>query len=49
VNFMEGLYSARNPFARPPAGCYDWLRGHEPVAVPGGSIRVYEIPPAGAR
>ncbi|MGE4606345.1 MAG: glycosyltransferase family 39 protein [Myxococcota bacterium] len=44
VNVMEGLYSARNPFARPKPGCYDWLREFEPVAQPGYSIRVYEIP-----
>jgi len=44
VNVMEGLYSARNPFARPKPGCYDWLRRYQPVARPGYSIRVYEIP-----
>jgi hypothetical protein len=29
-----------------PAGCYDWLRPHEPVARIGHSILVYRIPPA---
>jgi 4-amino-4-deoxy-L-arabinose transferase-like glycosyltransferase len=46
VNVMEGLYSARNPFGRPPPGCYDWLRELEPVARPGYSMRVYDLPAA---
>jgi len=42
INVLHGLYSASNPFKRPPPGCYDWLRELEPVAQPGYSIRVYE-------
>jgi hypothetical protein len=44
ANVLMGLYSARTSFARPPPGCYDWLQAHEPVARPGYSIFVYELP-----
>jgi 4-amino-4-deoxy-L-arabinose transferase-like glycosyltransferase len=44
VNVLRRLYSAENIFQRPPEGCYDWLLEREPVAQPGYSIMVYEIP-----
>ena len=43
ANVLHGLYSAQNPFKRPPPGCYDWLLERGPVATPGYSILVYEI------
>lgn len=44
VNVRYGLYRARNPLAPPVPGCYAWLDGREPVARPGGSILVYDLP-----
>jgi hypothetical protein len=44
ANVLRGLYSIENPFARPPEGCYEWLSAYEPVATPGYSILVYDIP-----
>jgi len=59
VNVLMRLYAAGDIHARPPEGCYDWLLDLEPVARPGYSIHVYEVPaddrggaargPAGAR
>jgi hypothetical protein len=46
VNYLTGLYAPRI-FAPPDPACWDWLRGHEPVARPGYSIVVYDIPAAG--
>jgi len=45
ANVLQGLYSTENPFKQPPPGCYDWLLAREPVAQPGYSILVYEVPP----
>ncbi|MEN8181892.1 MAG: glycosyltransferase family 39 protein [Myxococcota bacterium] len=44
VNVWKGLYASPSPLLAPVPGCYDWLRGHEPVARPGYSILVYELP-----
>ena len=44
ASILRGLYSADNPFASAPPGCYDWLLSREPVAEPGYSILLYEIP-----
>jgi 4-amino-4-deoxy-L-arabinose transferase-like glycosyltransferase len=41
-----GLYAPRNYFARPKPDCYAWLDAFEPVARPGWSIFLYEIPGA---
>ncbi len=43
MNVLEGLY-APNVFAPPDPGCWTWLREHEPVARPGYSIVLYDIP-----
>ncbi len=39
------LHGIRSPtlVGRPPPGCYDWLRGREPVALPGHSILVFDL------
>ena len=47
MNFLHGLYSPR-VFAQPDPDCWKWLAGREPVAQPGHSIAVYEVPPAPA-
>lgn len=45
ANVRAGLYGAHPSFGRrPPEGCYDWLDAYEPVASPGYSIHLYEIP-----
>jgi hypothetical protein len=44
ANVLGGLYASPDPLAPPVPGCYDWLKGFEPVARPGYSILVYEIP-----
>ncbi|MGH0031369.1 MAG: ArnT family glycosyltransferase [Myxococcota bacterium] len=44
ANVREGLYAAPNVFAPPVPGCWDWLDAHEPVARPGGSLFVYDLP-----
>jgi hypothetical protein len=44
ASVLQRLYSPGNVFKQPPEGCYDWLRSREPVAQPGYSILVYEIP-----
>jgi 4-amino-4-deoxy-L-arabinose transferase-like glycosyltransferase len=49
ANVREELYAFPNVFARPTSGCYDWLREHQPVARPGYSLFVYELPRAAAR
>jgi len=41
---LRRLYSPTNLFARPPEGCYDWLLEYEPIAQPGYSILLYEVP-----
>jgi hypothetical protein len=47
ANVREGLYRPHGGFGRrPKAGCYDWLSEHEPIAQPGYSIYVYDIPAA---
>jgi hypothetical protein len=47
ANVREGLYRPQGGFGRrPKAGCYDWLSDHEPIARPGYSIYVYDIPTA---
>ncbi len=45
ASVLQGEYAAGNLLKRPEPGCYDWLREHEPVAVIGYSIFVYEIGP----
>lgn len=45
ANILDGLYAYPNVFATPTPGCYDWLRAREPVAQPGYSIFLYDIPP----
>ena len=44
ASVLQRLYSPGNVFKQPPEGCYDWLASREPVAQPGYSILVYEIP-----
>ena len=44
ANLQEGLYAFPNIFEAPTPGCYDWLRAHEPVARPGYSLFVYDVP-----
>ncbi len=44
ANHLQGLYSPRSLFQRAPPGCFDWLLEREPLAQPGYSILVYEIP-----
>lgn len=44
VNVRYGLYASPNPLKRPDRDCYAWLDRYEPVARPGGSILVYELP-----
>ncbi|MDG2334553.1 MAG: glycosyltransferase family 39 protein [Myxococcota bacterium] len=44
ATLLRGLYSVENPFVSAPPGCYDWLLDREPVAQPGYSILLYEIP-----
>lgn len=44
ANVLQGLYVPGNALSRPEEGCYDWLRSYSPVAQPGYSILVYEIP-----
>lgn len=45
ANILQGLYAPR--ITDPPVpGCYAWLRGYAPVARPGYSIFVYDIPGA---
>jgi len=38
------VYAPWNPFRSAPEGCYDWLLRHDPVAQPGNSILVYDVP-----
>lgn len=49
VNVLHGLYDPRVPFRRPAPDCHAWLRELEPVARPGYSIHVYEVPPVPSR
>jgi len=49
ATLLRGVYALNNPFRSAPAGCFDWLLEREPVAQPGFSILVYELPEAGAR
>ncbi len=44
ANVRYGLYAAHNPMAPAVRDCYAWLDAYEPVASPGHSILVYEIP-----
>jgi hypothetical protein len=44
VNVRMGLYAPHDPFAVPERDCYAWLDAHEPLAVPGHSILLYEVP-----
>ena len=44
ANVREGLYAFPNVFAEPDPDCYAWLREHEPVARPGWSLFLYELP-----
>jgi 4-amino-4-deoxy-L-arabinose transferase-like glycosyltransferase len=43
ANFLYDMY-ALNLFASPDPGCWAWLRDHGPVAQPGYSIVVYDVP-----
>jgi hypothetical protein len=45
VNVLEGLYSPQGSATPPSARCYDWLRNRTPIAAPGWSILVYDVPP----
>jgi hypothetical protein len=46
ANVLQGLYAPR--ITDPPVpGCYDWLRRQAPIARPGYSIFVYDIPARG--
>ena len=49
ASVLQRLY-APNLFGPPaPEGCYDWLLERKPVAQPGNSILVYEIPESDVR
>ncbi|HXK22467.1 MAG TPA: glycosyltransferase family 39 protein [Myxococcota bacterium] len=48
ANVRKGLYAAQSLFVRPTPGCYAWLDAYTPVARPGESILLYEIPERGA-
>jgi hypothetical protein len=45
ANVRAGLYKPHGHLGEPAPGCYDWLSVHDPVALVGDSIFVYEIPP----
>jgi len=47
ASMRMGLYSAQNLFAKPKPDCYAWLDAYTPVARPGGSIFLYDVPAAG--
>jgi hypothetical protein len=47
ANVRMGLYAAHNALARPHPDCYAWLDAYPPIARPGWSIFLYEIPPLG--
>jgi 4-amino-4-deoxy-L-arabinose transferase-like glycosyltransferase len=44
---LRGLASPEHPFKLPRRDCYDWLLAYEPIAQPGYSILVYDIPRRG--
>ncbi len=44
LNVRSGHYAFPNPLRPPDRDCYAWLDAYEPVARPGHSIWVYEIP-----
>ena len=44
ANVRRGLYAPHNLLAKPVRGCFDWLDAFEPVARPGYSILVYDLP-----
>ena len=44
ATLLRGLYSAGNSFQQAPPGCYDWLLALDPVAEPGYSILLYNVP-----
>jgi 4-amino-4-deoxy-L-arabinose transferase-like glycosyltransferase len=44
VNVRMGLYNPNNPLAPPRPGCFAWLDRYEPVARPGYSILLYDLP-----
>jgi 4-amino-4-deoxy-L-arabinose transferase-like glycosyltransferase len=46
---LRGVVSPHSVFRRPEPGCYDWLLEHDPVAMPGYSILVYDLPGGAAR
>jgi len=48
ANVRRGLYAAHNILRAPEPGCYDWLDAYEPVARPGHSIFLYDLPRASA-
>ncbi len=43
---VHGLVGPKSPLRRAPEGCFDWLLEREPIAQPGYSLLVYEIPGA---
>jgi hypothetical protein len=45
VNVLQGLYTPQGSATPPSARCYDWLEGLTPIAAPGWSILVYDVPP----
>lgn len=47
ANVRLGLYSAQGSFVPPKPGCYAWLDAYEPVARPGWSIFLYDVPAQG--
>ena len=49
ATLLRGVYALNNLFRTAPAGCFDWLLERDPVAQPGFSILVYELPEAEAR
>ncbi len=44
LNVRMGLYNSNKPFAPPRPDCFAWLDRYEPVARPGYSILVYDLP-----
>ncbi len=46
ATLLRGVYGVNAPFRPAPEGCFDWLLAREPIAQPGYSILVYDVPRA---
>jgi hypothetical protein len=45
ANVLQGLYAPQGATWPPSPQCYAWLQGLTPIAAPGWSILVYDVPP----